>query len=186
MLGDTFLLNDQNIVFGKQSASTYYQKSDRGASLIIFELLTHYQLTRFSCHYVFCVLFVNSQNIIPEGGGCPINGGINQGGGFVHVSSMSLKQNEHFQCTLQHELGHSFGLPHVNAYGYDMSNNPSIMSYNPAHYTKGFEPSLMSGIFIPEDRRALALNKRVFAKFKYIPEKQLAPMIYFSPIKLND
>ena len=57
--------------------------------------------------------------------------------------------------------------PHVDVYGYDMENNDSIMSYNKKHHTKDFDESDTPGIFIPEDIRSLAKNKRVFKKLTF-------------------
>jgi hypothetical protein len=57
----------------------------------------------------------------------------------------------------------------VDVYGYDMKANASIMSYNPAHHCQGFQPSSTPGALIPEDRRGLALNDRVFAKTTFNP-----------------
>ena len=74
-----------------------------------------------------------------------------------------------FQSSLQHELGHSFGLVHVESYGYDQNKNRSIMSYNTDLRWKGFRPPKKPGILIPEDLRALAKNKKVF------------PNLYFDP-----
>ena len=76
---------------------------------------------------------------------------------------------------LQHELGHSFGLLHPEAYGYDMETSPSIMSYNKAHHTHDFQPSPTPGIFIPEDLRALAMNKKEFPHFSYTPVGKISP-----------
>jgi len=103
----------------------------------------------------------------PVGGGRPCNGGINTGCGVIVISSFALDRIPNFQSTLQHELGHGFGLPHVDVYRYDMKKNPSIMAYNTSHKTKGLQPSKTPGILIPEDIRALALNKRAFPKLKF-------------------
>jgi len=56
----------------------------------------------------------------------------------------------------------------VDAYGYSMASNNSIMSYNPAHWTKFFEESATPGIFIPEDIRALAFNKLAFPSLTFL------------------
>ena len=119
------------------------------------------------------VLVANPKDNYPVGGGRTINGGLNSGGGFMFIASSELRRNKHFQATLQHELGHAFGLPHPDVYGYDLRANPSIMSYNPANFTDGFRPSRRPGVLIPEDRRALALNKRVFAKATFDPARDL-------------
>ena len=48
------------------------------------------------------------------------------------ISSFALTRTPNVQSTTQHEIGHAFGLMHVNAYGIDMKSGDSIMSYNPA------------------------------------------------------
>lgn len=166
MLGDTFELAKPKVqvVTGPKPLDFYRAPPERGAPDIVSELLTHFQLTRFNCPYVFCILLMNSKDSFPEGGGRSINGGINTGGGMMYIASGQLKRSPNFQSTLQHELGHAFGLSHVDVYGYDMKSNASIMSYNPAHHTNGFQPSKTPGTLNPEDRRVLAFNDRIFAK----------------------
>jgi hypothetical protein len=169
--GDTFEFAEPTvqIVSGQKPLDFYRRPPERGAPDIVSELLTHLRLNRFNCPYVFCILLMNSKDNFPEGGGRSINGGINTGGGMMYIGSWELTHNTHFQTTLQHELGHAFGLPHVDVYGYDMKANASIMSYNPAHHCQGLEPSSTPGALIPEDRRGLALNDRVFAKTTFNP-----------------
>jgi hypothetical protein len=87
-------------------------------------------------------------------------------------------------------LGHSFGLPHVDVYGYDLQTNMSIMSYNRKHHTDRFSPSLTPGILIPEDLRGLALNKRVFPHLYFDPRTdvpagyELRPVACIPPQKI--
>lgn len=188
MLRDTFELagEELKVVSGQKPLDYYRPGPERGAPEIVSELLTHFRLTRFNCPYVFCILLMNSRDSFPEGGGRPINGGINTGGGMMYIASWELTHNKHFQTTLQHELGHAFGLTHVDVFGYDMQTNASIMSYNPAHHCQGFEPSKSPGTLIPEDRRGLAMNDRVFAEttfqivrdvpFGYQLSSKLAPL----------
>ena len=130
---------------------------------------------RYNCPSIFVVILMNPQEDYPNGGARPFNGGFNTGGGIVIMSSYGLDQNSCFQSTLQHELGHAFGLPHVDVYSYDMAANPSLMSYNPGHHTNGFQPSATPGAFIPEDVRALALNRRAFPHLRYNAEKDCPP-----------
>lgn len=173
--GDTFDVagKEVKVVQGTRPLDFYRKGSERGAPEIVSELLTHFQVTRFSCPYVFCILLMNSKDSFPEGGGRSLNGGVNTGGGMMYIASYELTHNTHFQATLQHELGHAFGLAHVDVYGYDMKTNASIMSYNPAHHCKGFEPSATPGALIPEDRRALALNDRVFPATTFRPVRDV-------------
>jgi hypothetical protein len=137
------------------------------------ELLHHYGFNRFNCPFVFVIVVMNSRDGFPVGGGRPLNGGFNTGGGIVILSSHTLDNAPNFQSTLQHELAHSFGLPHVDVYGYEMKSSPSIMSYNRAHHTNGMQPSADPGGMIPEDLRGLALNTRVFPKLTFDPSKHV-------------
>lgn len=173
--GDSFEFAETSIqiVRGQKPLDFYRKRSERGAPEIVAELLSHFQVTRFSCPYVFCILLMNSKDSFPEGGGRSINGGTNTGGGMMYIASWELTHNRHFQTTLQHELGHAFGLPHVDVYGYDMNSSASIMSYNPAHHCQGFVPSSTPGRLIPEDRRGLALNDRVFDKTTFVPVRDI-------------
>lgn len=174
--GDTFVIAGEGrlkIVPGRRDLDHYRGARERGAPDMVAELLDELELTRFSNPYVFCILVMNSEDSFPEGGGRPINGGANLGGGMLYIASFELKRNEHFQSTLQHELGHSFGLPHVDVYGYPIQGTDSIMSYNPRHHSRGLEPSPTPGTLIPEDRRALALNDRVFARTTFRPARDV-------------
>lgn len=173
--GDSFELAETKVqvVAGQKPLDFYRKPPDRGAPDIVAELLSHFQVSRFSCPYVFCILLMNSKDSFPEGGGRSINGGINTGGGMMYIASWELTHNGHFQTTLQHELGHAFGLPHVDVYGYDMKTNASIMSYNSAHHCQGFTPSSMPGTLIPEDRRGLSLNDRVFTDTTFNPVRDV-------------
>jgi hypothetical protein len=93
----------------------------------------------------------------------------------VILSSSGLDASPNVQSTLQHEIGHSFGLPHVDTYDYNMASSPSIMSYNPGHHTSGFRPSATPGRLIPEDLRGLGLNRRVFPVLRFDPQQDVPP-----------
>lgn len=121
------------------------------------------------------------------------HGGYNTGGGIIVLSSYSLDRTPNFQSTLQHKLGHAFGLPHVDAYGYDMKSNDSIMSYNPRHHTRALSPSPTPGVLIPEDLRGLALNRQVFPKLRFDPQQDVPPeyrmaerVVPLGPMKIPD
>jgi hypothetical protein len=136
---------------------------------------------------IYAVVVINPDSKFPEGGGRPFNGGFGKGGGILALSSYAMTKMDNFQSTLRHELGHTFGLPHVDAYKYDLYNNPSIMSYTKAHHTQWFEEPRTPGILIPEDRRALARNQKVFPgllwdKTKDVPSNYtLCPQIVGLP-----
>jgi hypothetical protein len=166
------------------------RRSPDNAAQIVSELLVDLKFNRYTCPYVLLVVVMNPKEDFPGGGGRPLNGGINTGGGIVELSSFALNRTPNFQSTLQHELGHAFGLPHVDVYGYDMNANDSIMSYNPAHLTSGFNASRTPGRLIPEDLRGLALNQRVFPKLRFDSEKHvpqgysIAELIPLGPMKI--
>jgi len=173
MLGGqtTFRMEDKPKTFRSKRTLAEFEKSN-AADLLVEELFEEFRTDRFSCRYIFVTVFVNPEKKFPKGGGRPFNGGINTGGGIVVLSSQALN-SKNFQSTLQHELGHAFGLSHVNVYGYDMKRNDSIMSYNPRHHTNKLRPSKTPGTLIPEDLRALALNDQVFDDLEFDEDRQV-------------
>jgi hypothetical protein len=172
---DTFAIAEDKprVHQSQRDLSFFRDQKDGAAPHLVDELLTEWRLTRFNCPYVLLVVVVNPKDDFPVGGGRPLNGGINTGGGVIQISTYAMDTLKNFQSTLQHELGHSFGLPHVDVYGYDMKTNDSFMSYNQKHLTKEFTPSDTPGAMIAEDIRALALNRRVFPKLKFDPAKDI-------------
>jgi hypothetical protein len=151
----------------------YRQQAEGAAQLLTAELLPFFHVDRMTCNSVYVIVVMNPHDDFPQGGGRPINGGFGKGGGALALSTYLLDRMPNFQSTLQHELGHAFGLPHVKEYGYNMRTNASIMSYNPAHHTSGFQPSPTPGTLIPEDRRGLALNQRVFPGLSFDPRRDV-------------
>jgi hypothetical protein len=152
----------------------YYRRaSEEAAPQFVSELLQKYGYNRYNCPGVFVIVLMSPREEFPSGGGRPVNGGLNTGGGIVILSSLGLDRSPNFQSTLQHELGHAFGLPHVEVYGHDMQTSPSIMSYNPNHHTRRFEPGKSLGTLIPEDLRALALNQRAFPRLRFDPSRDV-------------
>ncbi len=169
---DTFALaaGKPQVYHAEHDAAYYRAQSEGAAPQIVDELLRRYKYNRYNCPLIFVAIVMNPRDDYPGGGARPFNGGINSGGGIVEMSSYGLDRAPNFQSTLQHELGHAFGLPHVDVYGYDMEKNPSLMSYNPNHHTRNFKPSKTPGILIAEDIRALALNRRVFPRLRFDPK----------------
>jgi hypothetical protein len=177
--------------FGRPLES-FRGQPDELASEIVGELLGDLKFTRYNCPYVLLTVVMNPKDDFPTGGGRPLNGGYNTGGGLIVLSSFALDRVPNFQSTLQHELGHAFGLPHVDVYGYDMKKSESLMSYNPGHHTKGFTPSRTPGRLLPEDLRGLALNQRAFPKLRFDPRAdvpagyKLAPAaVPLGPMKIS-
>ncbi len=141
------------------------------------EVFTQCGWNRFNCPHVLVMVVMNPTEDCPGGGGRPLNPGFNGGGGVVYLPSYGLDRIPWFQYSLQHELGHSFGLVHVSSYGYDQAKSQSIMSYNTELRWKGFSPPKIPAILIPEDQRCLAMNKKVFPKFYFDPHKDI-PLDY--------
>ena len=170
----------------------FYRDASNGDKALVWtaHLLDHFQVSRFRCEWIFCCVIMNPADDWPAGGAGPINGGINRGGGYVEMSSFNLDRADNFQGALRHELGHAIGLRHVDLYGYDQKSGESMMSYNPAHRTKGMTESKSPPGMIPEDVRGLALNQLVFPKLTFDSKSdlpagyRLARVIPFPPMAL--
>ena len=191
----TFAVAEQGPILHRSGRplAFYREQPEGSAPQVVSELLADLKFSRYNCSYVLLVVMMNPTDDFPVAGGRPLNGGYNTGGGIVVLSSFALDRSPNFQSTLQHELGHSFGLPHVDVYGYDMKSNDSAMSYNPKHHTNGFEPSGTPGKLIPEDLRGLALNQRAFPTLRFDPEKDVprgytisAPVMILGPQKIPE
>jgi hypothetical protein len=136
---------------------------DKLSQYLINRLFKNFTVNRFNCPFVFVVIIMCPEDPWPTAGGRPINPGFNSGGGIVIISSNDLVQESpNIQGCLQHELGHAFGLVHVDSYGCDQHTNKSIMSFNVTNKWAGYDPPKEPGILIPEDIRGLSMNKRVF------------------------
>jgi hypothetical protein len=179
MLGgrDTFqIAEDAPAVYRSKRPLAFYRSQKRPAvasAHIALELFDHFKLNRWNCPYVFLVLFMNPRDRFPAPAARPINGGLNSGGAIVKLASRDLDQLPSFQKLLRHELGHGFGLVHVDTYGYDQKTNDSIMAYNEAHQTHGFRESRTPARLIPEDVRALALCDRIFPNLEFDPSRDI-------------
>jgi hypothetical protein len=191
--GETFKIWDGEPTIIRSRFADYQltgQKKDGGAKIATQEILGKLELTRWNSPYIYIIVFCGTGDFPPGAGGRSINGGFDQGGGIVIMSSELIRKSPNFQSTLQHELGHAFGLPHVDVYGYSMETNISMMSYNPAHHTSWLKPSAHPGEFIPEDLRGLAKNKWAFPNFTYDPAVQapsdyrLADEVLLGPMEL--
>jgi hypothetical protein len=173
--GDTFRLAASTPeVYQGERDTDFYQKQPQGAAPdFVGELLKSKKLNRYNCPYIFFIVVISPDSDWIGGGARPFNGGNNLGGGLVEVTSYGLDHSPNVQSTIRHEIGHSLGLPHVEVYGQDMDSHGSMMSYNPAHLTSGFDDSPTPGEFSPEDLRALSLNKRCLDKFQFDPAKDI-------------
>jgi len=189
ILGSKFEFRPAKVYRAKQKSSYYLANPESdSAHTILRELLDWKKITRKTCKNIFIVVYTDdSKRDTFLGGGRTIKGPPNTGGGYIELEFSSLISDKPypFQSTLVHELGHAFGLVHVDCYGYNMATNPSIMAYNYDLHTSGLEPS--QGTLNPEEFWTLALNKQVFPNFNF-NEKQHNPKgkqfkpIYLSPM----
>lgn len=163
---DTFEIKDGYVVINLRHPLSFYKaQSEDGAPEILAEILSALRVSRFSAPWVFAVCVVNNIDGYPSPGGRPINGGLNNGAGYLHFSSRSLTAADtNLQSTLEHELGHAFGLLHVDSYGESMQTSSSIMGYNPRHHYSLEGKPVLSGVLLNRDKYALSRNKRVFRK----------------------
>jgi hypothetical protein len=162
--GSTFAIEPGGSrVYRAQRDMDFYRNAEHYAfPVIVDELLSHFGRSRADCPWVFVTVFVNPAEDYPRGAGAPLRGGDDPGGGALVVSTTGLDHTPNFQSTLRHELGHAFGLPHVDHYGHDMAQSRSMMSYNQAHHTRGFEDSATPGVLLPRERNALLNRARIF------------------------
>jgi hypothetical protein len=175
LLGTTYEIeNKVRRVRGAKTLEEYRKRDGDAVMDFAAELLKEFGYSRFNCPHIFLIVVVNPKDDWPLGVGCVFNGGYNTGGGATMMSTDAFVKKPNAQSTLEHELGHTFGLPHVSSYGIEMNgNNPSMMSYNPAHWSRGFEPSLQPATFIPEDIRGLALNDRAIPNLEFSATKDV-------------
>jgi hypothetical protein len=173
---DTFEIRSGGVLTYQalNSLDFYRSQSDSAyGHYIVAELLDYLDTDRHHCNFILLVIVVNSVDQYPAGGGMPINGGFNTGGGYVEMSSYRLANGPAFQSTLQHELGHAFGLPHSSSYGFSMDDHISIMSYNTGHWWTGLTPPANQGVLAPEDLRGLSYNRMVFGDFYFDPAQDI-------------
>jgi len=160
---DSFLLEPAPLVHRSRHSLAFLREApESGVPALVAELLALQGVSRYAARHVYVMVVVNDADDFPAGGGRPLNGGLGTGAGVVVVSSFALTRSPNFQSTLQHELGHGFGLVHSENYGEDMASGRSLMSYNPAHHTSGLAPSATPGVLLPAELAALSLNRRVF------------------------
>lgn len=188
----TFQIAGKPETYTAREPLSFYKDGDSRNAFanIADELLDWKKTDRYDCKFVFLAIVVNSKDKYPKGRGRPLNGGFNTGGGVATISLHALRNSPNFQSTLQHELGHTFGLNHIEVYGYDMKRNDSIMSYNPNHHTDKFKASSTPGLLIPEDRRGLAMNDLVFPGLDFNPKRdipdgyEIVGIVTFPPLKI--
>ena len=161
------------VIDGNYTLDEYLEKYDNIALQVTSEILTELNLTRFNCPYLFFIVLMQPNKDSPGPSGVPFNGGTNNGSGLAITTSYRLDTYSSIQGTIQHELGHSFGLMHTAVYGYDMKTNLSIMSRGNTNIKhNGFRLNPKTTL-IPEDLRVLSYNKKIFPGFYYDLKKDV-------------
>ncbi len=172
---DTFAIAPGGpLIYHSPNNLTYFRHAtDKGGAKFTSEILTDLHANRFNLTHVLLIIIMNPYDDFPIGGGIPINGGFSNGGGLVLLSSHLVDETNdtagNLQANIEHETGHAFGLVHPDAYGYNLTTNPSIMAYNPNNDWHGLTPPATPGILIPEDIRALSYNKPAFPRLYFDP-----------------
>lgn len=167
---DTFKISSEPMfVYRAEHNDAYYRGGPNTA-----EILRARHQDRYSTNNIFLIVYVRAT---PRTAGMPIfaggrtfNGAPNAGGGSLELELTAVLYDDAlgFQAALIHELGHTFGMVHPDAYGYDMHTNGSNMSYNEKSGGRGLNPA-MFGQFNPEEFFTMGQNKRVFPDFSYVP-----------------
>jgi hypothetical protein len=179
---DTFEVADGHFVLKLKHPLAYYRRQPEEYT-ILQELLDALRVSRFANPWIFVISVMNDRDGHPSPGGRPINGGINNGGGYIHFASQSLQRSAKFQSTIEHELGHAFGLLHVDNYGENMNTSPSIMGYNPKHHHALEGTPEQRAVLTARDFYALSRNQRVFQKLKQLQPKP-QPFLNLPPMKI--
>ncbi|MHB8874118.1 MAG: reprolysin-like metallopeptidase [Myxococcaceae bacterium] len=173
---DSFCARPATVFRSTRTAAAYQQASaPDSAHLMTRALLEHAGEDRNGSRRVLVAVFVRpaslpcGEQFACVGGGRTFNGYPGSAGGIVQLEHSSLAGDSPypFQSTLAHELGHAFGLEHSDCYGEDLASGRSIMSYNPAHHSRGLEPSATPGELLPEELFLLGQHKLAFPGFAY-------------------
>ncbi len=184
---DSFLVEPAPLlVRSAQPLSWYRAQPENASQALAADVLAAQGVDRWSARHVYVIILVNDADRFPVPGGRPLNGGLGTGAGLLVLSTHELQLTA-FQATLQHELGHGFGLVHADNYGEDMASGRSLMSYNPAHWTRGLEPSATPGTLLPVELAALALNRRVFPRLagdKPAPPPAQPGLVWLPPMAI--
>jgi hypothetical protein len=177
---DTFAISPFGEVYHAKQPHAYYDPSGPEAAnsaSLVRQLIEIFQLksdNRVDSAFAYLIVYARPKaaaNVGPMMGGArTFNGMPDTGGGAVQMelSSLILDQPYPFQSTIVHELGHTFGLTHPDCHGYSLTENPSMMSYNPKHHSHGLAEGPEYAGLNPEDFFVIGQNKLAFPNFRYV------------------
>ena len=185
LVTDTFEIADGDpLVYRAKHPHSYYlahfKVEPDELDLAVRELFDSLGEDRYSSRSVFLMIYARpSARALPAPLRYPIddnyfgfantfNGPANTGGGAIQLELQYLMDDYPFLSTLIHELGHAFGLPHADCYGYDMDTNGSMMASNTRLWSNGFNLSVPPPVFNPEEYLILSQNKLAFPNFNFI------------------
>lgn len=175
---DTFGLIDQVLVLNGAHDKAYYEDfirrqeaSEPGAR----EVRLHDQQAGLGNRFIYVFSYY--------GAGWPAgahgNGSGDANGGSVWmVNSTNKMINGSHQHLLCHELGHAFGLSHLEDYGWRRGNDiPSFVGGSEKVQTAGFSYGIQEPRLLRHELRILARNKAVFPNFEFTAqdEQKLPP-----------
>ena len=81
--GFTVAPGEPKVIRSRKSLADLHTLPEDSAPEIVATLLAEYKVNRFTCPYIFVTVVMNAQEDWPAGGGRPLNGGFNTGGGIV-------------------------------------------------------------------------------------------------------
>jgi hypothetical protein len=169
LVTDTFLSTEPLLVHGKRPHLDY-KRGDAWVDVLkeIRMFCGDCDATSTSVYVAFMVRPPGFEDQLWLGSGGP---GSNEGSGMVLMDARCILEDfpYGFQSTLVHEIGHGFGLPHVDDWGESMETCESIMSYNPRHHTRGPHAPEPEAQFLPEELFLLGSNEVAFPEFKFDP-----------------